>query len=424
MSKKQNLQSLLRLWSEKGGDLNELLGNRTERRIKDPADAAAICAALTALRSDPGLQSVEYAGSAVHTLAQYFQSVKTPEAMVVFRDSGLPVLRWWVRDAVQSGGDDVDDVMFLLKILGMYRQCEDVHLIADAARKGIGDDNFMWSMIFGQFDHEHPHSNVLLEEFREPLPTGFIGINYLDLANRLAMAGQLENHPFNTAQGVAQLDVWLRDSDPLRFSFARSATATIPFLSVEARQPLLQIAAIHPDPMVRLDSAWAQAKSGDSRGADRLIELCLDPCFCVTAQSYLEELGQSESIPTECLTPEFQALAEMANWLAHPMEYGRAPSRVSIYDSRELFWTPRQERLQVFLVKYEYDADDDDEASDGIGMVGSTTFALFDCVTSELSPEDVYALHCCWELSQWDDNSRESMVAAGRGILSEHNEGF
>ncbi len=59
-------------------------------------------------------------------------------------------------------------------------------------------------------------------------------------------------------------------------------------------------------------------------------------------------------------------------------------------------------------------------------MVGSVTFALFSEVTETMSPEDVYGIHCCWELKTNNDPRapHESTAAAGRKILSQRNKDF
>ncbi len=423
---KSTFTKILEDWAEHGGDLNGMLGPRHNRRIKDHAEATAICAALGALREDPSLVSQDAIGSALHTLAGFFQSARGKEVVEVFFKDGLPQLRSWVHDVLEGKEVRVDDVMFILKILAMYRRRDDVDLIAAAARKPFNKDGYMWSVIFGQFDEEHPFSLQMIDALRDPLPSDFILVTYLDMANRLAIAGRLDGHPFNSQKGREQLEFWLRDTVVSNYSFAHSATAAMPFVDTDARAILLELAVSHPDPTVRAESAWAQAKTGDNEGVRRLVELCLDLRYSQSAQSYLEELGLNESIPKACGEPEFEALAEMANWLAHPNEYGRAPERMSLYDSRTLFWPPKKQRLQAYLVKYEYSNPEGGEPDRGVGMVGSITFSLFGDAIVDMPAEDIYALHCCWELEMIRDadEPKERTVEAGREILRRHNEGF
>jgi hypothetical protein len=132
----------------------------------------------------------------------------------------------------------------------------------------------------------------------------------------------------------------LSDTNEENFSYAHSATAALPFIDQSLREGLMQIALAHPDASVRIESAWAQAKSGDPSGLNRLSELCLDPCYSYVAQQYLEELGHNDKIPERALQADFQAIAEMANRLAHPNEAGCPPDEIELYDTRELFENP------------------------------------------------------------------------------------
>jgi hypothetical protein len=54
-----------------------------------------------------------------------------------------------------------------------------------------------------------------------------------------------------------------------------------------------------------------------------------------------------------------------------------------------------------------------------VGLVGSVTFALLDETTAEMPAEDIYALHCCWELEMNKDPRapQKRSVEAGRRLL-------
>ena len=73
---------------------------------------------------------------------------------------------------------------------------------------------------------------------------------------------------------------------------------------------------------------------------------------------------------------------------------------------------------------YTYPGEEGKGPDVGLGMVGSTTFALFGEATDDLPPEDVYGLHCCWELQSNQDPRapEERSAAAGRAILKRHDE--
>lgn len=423
---KSSLAKALEKWAKHGGDLRQQLSSSRDYAVKSKAEVTALCAALDALRAEPGRGEKDIISSPLHTLASFFQQVETQEAFDALSQDGLPRLRMWVRDSLDGRDVRVDDVMFIMKILAMYHQREDVDLIAEAARKPIDPDSFMWSIIFGAFDKEHPHAMSMIQALRDPLPTKFILVSYLDMSNGLAIGGVLDQHPFNSPAGRMQLDAWLRDTNQEHFSYAHSATAALPFVDASSRADLLNVAIAHPDPSVRMEAAWAQAKTGDLTGVERLLKYCLDPQHSHTARQYLDELGHTDKVPPEAQSAEFRAVAEMANWLAHPNEFGRSPDTIELYDSRELFWPPTNDRRQLFLVKYIYNKGQSKEPDRGIGMVGSVTFALFGEATADLSPEDVYALHCCWELEMNGDTRapKKRSVEAGRQILKRNNSGF
>ena len=159
------------------------------------------------------------------------------------------------------------------------------------------------------------------------------------------------------------------------------------------------------------------------------MKFCQDPRYSCIAEQYLIELGHVDDIPDEVREPNFQALAEMAKWLAHPMEFGKPPDKVELYDTREIYWPPTDDKRQVWLVKYTYEEDSAGNPDIGIGMVGSDTFAHYNEETKDLAPEDLYGIHCCWELeSSGDDRAPDNMTAKeGRndssavepGVLSE-----
>jgi len=420
------LTKALRTWIKEGGSLWDALED-LENQITNRKEADALLDALrhhqNGTRPDTG--DDEPASSNLHCLTALFQNVEASEAFERLVEEGLPGLRWEVQNALNGEPIVGDDVLFVLKVLALYRQEEDVALIARAARAGYEEDAYMWSIIFNVFQEEHPHLHLMIDALRDPLPTGFIAVSYLDLCNSAAIASQLEVHPFASAPGLALLTRWLQSEDKEQFSYAHSTTAALPFVPEAARNSLLDLAQRHPSVGVRLEAAWASARTGDRDGLAQLAEFCRDPNHSTTAQQYLSELGAADEIPEPCKDPNFQALAEMAHWLAHPQEFGRPPTRMEILDTRELHWPPTEDERRLWLVKYTYD-EPGEETDIGVGMVGSITFALFGEATIELSPEDIYGLHCCWELQAREDPRapEERTPAIGRQILAEHNEGF
>ncbi|MGC1276194.1 MAG: hypothetical protein WBC44_21025 [Planctomycetaceae bacterium] len=410
------------------GDLNAALARVADVEICDRDDAEAL-AELVVAHGDDLLAASASSTTPLHAVLGLFQQVDTEEAFIVLFERGLPGLRSLFDRLIESPDVETygDDLMFLTKILVLYRGTEDVERVASAARSPTLRDRSLWSVIFETLDEDHPLRRPILEALREPLPGGFAGVAYLDFANALAREEPID-HPFDTADGQARLEALLIDSDEGRHSYAHSAAAALPFIAEPPRGRLLALGLDHPAGRVQLEAAWASAKIGSRAGVDFLARACLDVKVSGVATAYLEELGELNAIPARAKNPDFVAVAEMCRWLAHPMEYGRAPDDAELFDARTLAWPPANEPRRFWLVKYRYDGalpDGGDEV--GVGMVGSITFALFGETTADLPPEDVYALHCCWELEVENDPRapQQRSIVAGRELLrTAGNDGF
>lgn len=363
-----------------------------------------------------------------HEIAGLLQSceVEDDAARNALRSLVLPRLLEVDAHLALSGEDEVQRCrMFLLKQIAYFGVESAVSRIIEAARAGYNAEGYMWSVILRPFSLEHPLHRELFIGLGEPPPGGFIGVSLLDAANAALIAGADFPHPFGGPEGVKRLRAWLRDLDPESFSYAHSATAALPFIPEPFRTELLELAMDHPDTGVSMEAGWACGKIGSERGIRRLADYATRVNTSKTALRYLEELGREDAIPPVAREPDFQATAEMAEWLAHPNEFGEPPESLELYDTRELFWPPTNDRRQVWLFKYRYPKTEDREEEDvGLGMVGSVTFALFGEVTADLSPLDAYALHCCWELGANEDERApgERSVSAGREILGRHND--
>jgi hypothetical protein len=420
------LQKVLLDWEKHGGELSLSKHGLTGYSIEKKSDAEAICRVLSSERILKDKKKY-LISSPVTIIVSFFRNVGSEEALNVLKTRGLPLLRRIVRDNLTDLTRWEDDLLFILKILAMYREKEDISLILKAAYKPVSQDSYLWKQIFDQINEEHPGWRKLCEGLRSPLPNGFIAVAYLDFVNGMVLDGALEDHPFDSEEGIERLETWLTAADKKKFGYAQSATAALPFLHNQKSKWLLQIAAAHPYPNVRIEAAWAMAKSGNEKGKKQLVEWCLNPGYSEMASNYLKELGFENDIPATCNEPVFKAMSEMCNWLAHPNEFGRPPDEIKLYDTRELYWPPTDDKRTVYLFQYTYNPEKQGEEPDiGIGMVGSITFAFFSETNKSLSPEDVYALHCCWELDLHKDPRapKKRTAAAGRKILSKYNSGF
>lgn len=413
-------------WSASGGSFPEDIP--LEHVVATADEAQAVCRALRSAH----VQTTDSIGvPALHNLAAYFQSAQSPATAKVLKAWGAPILRDLLTKAfaqpfpalpAKDNDEKGSTYLFVLKVLTLYDEAGDGQLIVKAAREPQLRDEYMWSVVFEALSNGHPDLQLVIDRLRDPLPEGFLGVTYLDLCNEQANKDAAMRHPFATPDGLPRLASYLGERDPQKYSYAASAAVSIPFLESSTRRDLLERANRHPDRHVQLEAAWAGAKVGDTAGRDRLIEFCLDPRYSERAMQYLDELGFDNYAPAAARDPDFVAMAELAGWLAHPMEFGRPPTDIKMLDSRELFWPPTRDRRQLWLFRYRYD----DTKDDGIGCVGSVTFALFGEATADLPPEDVYGLHCAWELEMNNDPlaPKKRSALAGRKLLAASNPGF
>ncbi|WP_254508713.1 HEAT repeat domain-containing protein [Anatilimnocola floriformis] len=393
------LQRAISRGMQPGKNLVEELGELSDYTVSSAKDGEAIVAALQQLPL--GREEKTYTTS-LRLLTGLFQDVdgrESPAYEVLF-ESGLPELVRIFRAQFPTTDDKLaDDLLFVLKILAMYGAPEGPECVLQAVRLPLKPGDYMWQMVLGGYSPEHPQRDEIFAALRDPLPPDFIGMSLLDAANGAAIEGDLAEHPFDTPAGHAQLRAWLEDTNPEHFSYAHSATAALPFLDPEARDPLLDIALDHVDTGVQLEGAWAAAKVGRDEGLDFLARYCLDVNHGDVAARYLKELDREDRIPEAATNPDFQAKTTFARWLSHPNELGRAPDEIEIIDKRELVWPPEHEPTDFWLVRF-LARDPEGLEADRIdcGLVGSMTWSFLTYQMHLRPPEDAYAIHCYFEM--------------------------
>lgn len=401
------------------------LGPRTARAVEPwdrreltREDAEELVAVLAEQTDVTPLVGEEDGDTALYHLAALFQNDATDDAARVLRDRGIPELARLFDAAMALDDCPAATAAFVCKMFALYAYESGVRRVAAAVRRF--EDEGLWEVVFGLFGEEnHPHGPALVEALRDPLPDSIAGAVLLDLANTLSRQKRLDRHPYDTHAGRQRLERWLRDSDPELFNYAHSAAAALPFLAPEARNSLAALAMDHPDAGVQMEAAWASAYRGGTAGLTFLARMCEDPRHSLTARRYLDELGHGERVPAKAREANFEAMAQMCNWLAHPNEFGEPPTDITLHDTRELNWPPTDDRRRVWLFKYTYAGRNDGADEVGLGMVGSITFALFGETTPDMSPEDAYGVHCCWELEVNDDPRapKKRSAKAGRKLL-------
>jgi hypothetical protein len=400
--------------------LHEELSWPNRYAVRGVDEARALCAVLAEYRLPDGQKR-----SPLHALVGLFQTVEQGEAQQILCEEGAPQLARLYDEGAAASDADANLLLFLLKVLVMYRTQSGTERVIGALRRSFAPEAFLWSMVLNQFAESHPDAPYLVEQVADVFPRhDFSSVAFLDLANALVSRGVLEHHPFDSDRGVGYLRDLLMDRRSEMADQALSAIKGAAFLTHVSRGELVELARQSPDPWVQLAALWAGALRGQSADVDALVNRCGDPRVSAKATEYLEELGMANRVPPEVRTPDFRALAEMSRWLAHPMEFGAPPDAIDLYDTRTLYWPPTRDRRQLWLVRYAYHQDEGDDV--GIGMVGSVTFALFGEVTAESPVEDVYALHCCWELETNEDPlaPAQRTITAGREILARFNEPF
>ncbi|AMV27074.1 hypothetical protein VT84_21915 [Gemmata sp. SH-PL17] len=385
-------------------------------------DAEGLVSALAAITDVKPLIDAKVhgeTGTPLQTLAVLFQNESSDDATRLLRDRGMTELMRLFDAAIMVPECPSDPILTICKMFAVYVSKPGLERIVAAVRRF--PDEYMWEIVFGVFaDEGHPLSTELIDRLRDPLPTDFAAVAYLDLVNAAAREKRLDAHPFDTEEGHKRLETWLADSNSEHFSYAHSAAAALPFIESKARNSLASLAMDHSDTGVQMEAAWASAYRGGTAGLTVLARMCEDPHHSIMAQQYLEELEQSDRIPAAAREPDFNALAQMCQWLRHPNEFGEPPTEVTLFDTRELDWPPTNDRRRVWLFKYTYAGRNEDGTDEvGLGMVGSITFALFGETNAAMSPEDAYAIHCCWELDVNDDPRapKKRTVKAGRKLL-------
>jgi hypothetical protein len=411
-------------------DLKKLLGKALESGLERWAHteldsvelARQACGVIRDYEAHPEKYSSPDAfRSSFSSLTAIFQQPRTPEAQALFREEALPVLlrlydeRLAAWSKVKSRGSHdsrANELLFALKIFALYGVPEGLRRIVEAARLPLGPEEHLWPVVFGALVEGDPREALRLGmALREPLPPGALGVALLDMANTLAREHELLPHLFDTPEGHERLRTLLTDTNENYFFCAHSAAASLPFL--KAPGPLFALAREHPDLPVRMEAAWASARLGERAGLEQLVEWARSPMTRYEAAKYLEELG-ARPPPSE--PPELDAMAEMCHWLKDPSELGQLPDSIELYDHRQLYWPPTRDKRDVWLLRYRCE---DADPAEGVGMVGSVTFVLFNTTSADMPPEDIYALHCCWELQQNGDPRapEELSVAAGRKLL-------
>ena len=301
--------------------------------------------------------------------------------------------------------------------------------VAELMKLDHKNDDFCWYTILSVLIEDKETAKIIVDKLGDQLPNGCIGICYLDMLNGLNLKDiSFDPHPFSSPQGIARLEQYLTtdySQDPYNGKYGRApdcAVVALVFLPEHVWKKLLPIALTHPNKTVQIEAQWAGTKLKDKDSREKLIEEAKDYRYGQMCVRYLRELGLEDLIPEECQTEEFTASAAISSWLSSPFEFGAVPTELSIVDSRTLYWTPTKDKRQLTIVRYRYEKWNKDGTDEiGIGLVGSVTFCLFGLEgLNERTPEEIYAIHCGWEMNLDDYENPD----VGMRLLKKHNPGF
>jgi len=263
---------------------------------------------------------------------------------------------------------------------------------------------------------------ALLESLRHPsLATGV-----LDLANYLYRSGRCGRHP--AAERVEQIAQLLGavaqrlqqlDEAPASDGAEHAKALEVYQTSVALVIALCDALALIGNPSVvgklnqvlelrhrrlRAEAACALARLGDKHGVEQLVALTREPVVRSRALAYLDEVGALDQAPPEARTSAARGEGDLAAWLAAPEQFGIAPQRMELIESRRQYWPGFDEQVDCHLFRFEY-ALPQGEFS-GVGLAGPTAHALgVDLL--DYPPGDIFATYCGWqaehaELSETD----------------------
>lgn len=417
------LSKTLKAWTKKpASEISEKLRKISNPEVTTEGESKLICQALEIIRSQVQASFDEKIENNIYELTTLFQSASTKEAANYLNDKGIPllidILSTIERKQYQTQSFGSCAPM-ILKMFALYKNQEGWNKLADCVKSDFKNEEYMWSVILNAVSDNESKYDLVIQALNGKIPSGFLGICYLDMCNSIAIKTNTFKHPFNSQHGFAFLDAIVKNSDPAHESYIVSATASIPFLDKEYQDKLLEAVSSHKSVDIQMEAAWAGAKMGNNESVDKLAGFAKDYRYSTKAVIYLNELHLENKIPAETQAPDFQALSEMCNWLAHPNEYGAYPDHAEVLYKRNLYWPPTKDVRTLYLISYTYKNHKEDGSDDvGIGLVGSVTFSLFGLENMlTLKPIELLAIHCNWELEK--ENYQD--IKSGMELLKKHN---
>ncbi|MBI1900415.1 MAG: HEAT repeat domain-containing protein [Planctomycetia bacterium] len=235
-------------------------------------------------------------------------------------------------------------------------------------------------------------------------------------AQLVALCGEMVQHllaiqenPDKFAKSAAELSTLLGECAGLLTALCDA----LAWIGDQRAVPKLRQALELKHRRLRAEAASALARLGDDEGVTTLVELTAEPVVRTRAIQYLDELGLSDKVEPKFREPAARAEGDVAAWLAHPSNLGLPPHRLELVDSRLQVWPGRDQPVDCFLFRFEYDLPQG--RFSGIAMAGPIVHVLSFSVEG-LPIDDVYAAFAGWDArhAEMAESAVESLEQAQR----------
>jgi hypothetical protein len=134
-----------------GGDLAKELGELDDYEVSTAADARAVIKALNELPLNKESESFSNAEFLVAALFQDVESRTCPAFELLAKEGTPELVRVFHALTTRGSEDAISDALFILKILAIYETELGTKCVIEAARSGVGKEEFLWSMIFSSY---------------------------------------------------------------------------------------------------------------------------------------------------------------------------------------------------------------------------------------------------------------------------------
>ena len=314
----------------------------------------------------------------------------------------------------------------LLECLAMGGTKEELKLLVDLLRHfPPATDTELDAALVPLFQFHDYDPAVLFPALLECLAHPTLAASVLDLANYLTRQQRVPQHPAESRRhelmvllGELSHRMQRLEEHPERHVASTEELSRTVAHGVALAVSLCDALALIGDPAaipklyqamelrhrrIRTEAAGSLARLDDKTGREELLKLVSEPVARLRVLSYAEELGLLEQIEPEYQTAAARAEAELALWLAEPVQYGIPPASCELVDQRTLYWPSYEEPRDCFLFRFHYrfQTEEGTTSYSNLAIAGPLTKAIAADLT-ELPVDDAYALFAGWHVDHED----------------------